>query len=399
MPKVITNVRRIAAVSTYYENIGDELIREGMMYQLRAAIGQSVCFDQVSKSNALSLFMPVSAITHAPTWRMPSLRRRIVHRAGRTLERARPWPLRDRVAKADVVAFAGTPLFYFTAGQNFYDQEPWPETIFENRIAASGGPQLIAMGVGSILDRDIDQTLADHPEAADFLRRFVDRAALITTRDDDTAALLRAANPQAAHKVHRMICPSIWGRRNLGLTPASQPIAPKRALVGYSEESASWDGRGDDVRIGRRGACHAVIMHLCKRGYDVQLIAHNDLDEPPQRRIAADHGLPAPIRVSARTLLQQASQSRLMVTWRVHGAMAALSMGLGTLLFRTDSRYTMAEQLGASILDDREKPSPGETLDRIAAGYDIGYQQRIHSLNERCDEQLQTLTEKLRESL
>lgn len=399
MHKVITHVQRIAAVSTYFENIGDELIREGMMYQLRSALGNQIRFDQVSKSNALSLFLPVSAITHAPTWRMPTLRRRIVQRAGRTLERARPWPLRDRVAKADLVAFAGTPLFYFTAGQNFYDQEPWPKTIFENRIAASGGPHLIAMGVGSILEHDVDQTLSEHPKAADFLRRFVDRATLITTRDDDTAALLRAANPQATHKVHRMICPSIWGRRNLNITPATQPIAPKRALVGYSEESASWDGRGEDVRIGRRGACHAAIMHLRKHGYDVQLIAHNDLDEPPQRRIAADHGLPAPIRVSARTLLQQAAQARLMVTWRVHGAMAGLSMGLSTLLFRTDSRFAMAEQLGASILDDRETLSPGDTLDRIAAAYDIGYQRRINSLNQRCDEQLQTLTEALRESL
>lgn len=397
MPDIAT-IRRVAAVSTYYENIGDELIREGMMHQLRAAFGERLRFDHVSKSNALSLYAPVTSLTHAPTWRMPRLRRRVLQRAGRAI--ARPWPVPDRIARADVVAFAGTPLFYFTAGQTFFDRELWPRLIFEHRLANRETPRLVALGVGSILDRPIEQTLGEHPEAAEFLHRFVDRAALITTRDDDTAALLHAANPEAAHKVHRMICPSIWGRLNLGIEPPAKPLTTKRALIGYSEESASWDN-GDEraLRAGRRAACDEVIDHLKRSGYDVQLIAHNDLDLPVQRDVAAAHGIAAPIDVNARTLIEQCTAARLMVTWRVHGAMGALSMGLATLLFRTDSRYTMAEQLGAAIADDREDHPINPILDRIDAGYESDYERRLQSINQRRDAQLDQLVAMLREAM
>ena len=83
--------------------------------------------------------------------------------------------------------------------------------------------------------------------------------------------------------------------------------------------------------------------------------------------MASEWGLSVPKVADSRGLIATIANARAVVTWRVHGALAALALGRPALLFGTDSRHITAWELGAQILDDRcvSTATICEALDRL----------------------------------
>jgi polysaccharide pyruvyl transferase len=368
---VIARPRRVALLSTYYENAGDDLIRHGVQHQLGAVLDLEPHWRHVSKSNLLSMSLPLSQWTHAPVSRMPARQKRLTTTLSRALRGARFLP--DKFRGADVFAVAGTPIFYFVGDHSFIDVEAehganWPEAILAERIEQRRTPRMVALGIGSIYEGSPVELLARHPTAASFIRRFVERAGLVTTRDAATDALLRTACPEHDERIVRSICPSFWAQERFGVAPAPKP---KHVLVSFAVESAAWDLSAPraDVVAGRLRALDWVLAYFRERRYDVALVAHNRYDLEPPTAIAHAWGLPAPMLVDARGLVEATWGAQAVVTWRVHGALAAVAAGRPALLFRTDSRWGTAAELGAGVLDDRclSRPELVGALDRLCA--------------------------------
>ena len=361
----------VALLSTYYENVGDDLIRHGVQQQLAAVLGLEPRWRHVSKSNLLSVSWPLSHWTHAPLSRMPARQRRLTSTVSRWLRGARFLP--DKIRGADAFAVAGTPLFYFVGDHSFIDVEAehganWPAAILAERIEPQRGPPMLALGIGSIYEGAPAELLARHPAAASFIRRFVERAALVTTRDAATDALLRTASPAQDERIVRSICPSFWAQERFGIQAEAKP---RRVLVSFTLESADWDlsAPRETVVAGRLRALDWVLAYFRERRYDIALIAHNAYDLEPPTKIAHAWGLPAAAAVDARGLLEATAAAEAVVTWRVHGALAAVAAGRPALLFRTDSRWGTAAEFGAGVLDDRclSRPELVGALDRLCA--------------------------------
>jgi hypothetical protein len=351
---------RIALLSTYYENVGDDLIRLGVQSQIASALGKTPRWRYVSKSNQLSLSMPLSRWSHAPVSRMREDRQRRAATWVRLLERGR-FVVPDKIRGSDAFVVAGTPIFYFVGDYSFLDIERkyganWPEAVFENRVERERGPRMVALGVGSIYEGSPEELLAKHRAAEAFIRRFVARSSLVTTRDAATDALVRTACPDAHTRILRSICPSFWAGERFG--PAASP-RPKRVAVSFTLESANWDLSAPREQIvdARLRAFDLVIGYFRERRYDIDLIAHNEYDLDSPTAIAHRWGLRAPRSVDARQLIEAGASAEVVVTWRVHGAIAARSAGRPALLLRTDSRWHTAAEVGASVLDDRTASS------------------------------------------
>jgi Polysaccharide pyruvyl transferase len=357
----------ITLLSTYFENVGDDLIRIGVQSQIRSVVGSEPRWEHVTKSNPLSLSQPVSRRTHAPVGRMLPEERA----AAAPSSSSEASPLRDKIRHCDAFVVAGTPIFTFVGDRSFLDIEAtsggdWPRIVFAERVESAPEPPMIALGVGSIFEGPPDVTLANHRPAAEFIRRFVDRAALVTTRDGPTDALLRAACPDLQARIVRTICPSFWAAPELA---AVRPAPQRRVTIGFALESVNWDlsASRQELIEARERAFSRVITYFRERDYAIVLVAHNEYDVAASERVAGRRGMPAAELVSAERLVDAICSSAVVVTWRVHGAIAARSVGRPALLFRTDSRSASAAELGALVFDDRTGSREGLTsmLDRL----------------------------------
>jgi hypothetical protein len=367
--------RPITLLSTYHENTGDDLIRFGVQQQISDALGAVPRWRHVSKSNPLSLNLPLSRWSHAPISRMAPGERAAAAALASAFREAGPL-LRDKVRDAAMLVVAGTPVFYFVGERSFVEIEAehganWPQTIFADRVEPAATPALLALGVGSIYEGPAEALLERHPAAALFMRRFVERAALVTTRDAATDELLRAAAPASAGRIVRSICPSFWAAQRFG---TAVPEPQRRVTISFALESAEWDLSAPHAAVvdARERALSRVVSYFRQRGYAISLVAHNEHDIAAPDTVARRRGLAAPLLVDARGLMDEVARSSVVVTWRVHGAVAARSVGRPALLFRTDSRWEVAADLGADVADDRtaSKDDVVTALDRLCAAAD-----------------------------
>jgi Polysaccharide pyruvyl transferase len=362
----------ITLLSTYFENTGDDLIRAGVQHQLRSAQDGDPRWRHVAKSNPLSLHLPRSRATHGPLARMSGEDRRAAEARVSALRDARS-VVRDHLTDASAFVVAGTPIFYFVGDQSFLGIEAtygadWPRVVFAERVESQPHPPMLALGVGSIYEGAPAEVLAAHPPAAEFIRRFVERAALVTTRDAPTDALVRTAAPEHDRRIVRSICPSFWAAEAFG---APVPDPARRVTISFALESVNWDlsAPRDAVVAARERALDRVIAYFRERAYAIALVAHNEWDIEAGAPIAQRWGLPPPAPVDARQLVEAAARSHAVVTWRVHGAIAARSVGRPALLFRTDGRWQSAAEVGADVLDDRNcgDEELEAALDRLCA--------------------------------
>ncbi len=362
--------RAVTLLSTYYENIGDDLIRLGVQQQIISALGTVPRWRHVTKSNPLSLNLPLSRVTHAPLARMSPDERKAASSVASALGDARSIG-HDKIFDADAFVVAGTPLFYFVGDRSFIEIEAdhggdWPRAVFAECVESRSAPRMIALGVGSIYEGSPADILTAHPEAANFIRRFVDRAVLVTTRDAATDALLRAACPEFGARILRSVCPSFWAVEHFGGGP---PVPQRQVTISFALESADWDRSAAHGAIveARARALSRVITYFRKRNYAVALVAHNPYDVAAAAAVAQRRGLPPAELIDARRLVDDVSRSDVVVSWRVHGAIAARSVGRPALLFKTDSRWGTAVELGAEITDDRtaSKEELEGALDRL----------------------------------
>ncbi len=346
---------RISLLSTYFENVGDDLVRAGVQRQLQLALGGNPTWLHTSKSNGLSLFSPLSRFSHNPLARMNSTIRAIAVSLGNRLNESSAFTFLDKALNTDLFVIAGTPLFYFVGADNFLNAEAnfgsnWPETVFSKRLEPVGAPPFIALGVGSIYEGTAVDLLKAHPNAANFLNRFLRKAVLVSTRDDRTYDLLKLACPERENILVRSVCPSLWAESEAVPKPMGLKV-----LISYSAESSNWDLTRSkrEVLDRRRLALDWVLQYFHERGFEIVIAAHNKLDSQVQHALNLEKRARLITLRSAADLTRAVGEASLTITWRIHGAMAALAAGRPAVLFRTDARSPMAENLGALSVDDR----------------------------------------------
>ncbi len=365
---------RTVVLSTYYENIGDDLIRDGTLALLRRIFGE-LTFRHLAKSNPLGAVLPLSYFAHGPTHRMTGPLRFAV----RALDRAvRRWPARP----AELAVVAGTPLFYHLPFGTFLELEPWIDH-FHRRVLEAALVPLLTLGIGSILPGNPPRFPTGYERERQFIADFIDRSVIVTTRDDATFALLNECRRAGSKTpVFRTLCPSFWAADGFGIRREKTVNQARVVSVSFSVESLRWDEGASEALRRRWAAVRFVLAELARRGFSVNLVCHNEHDVPPAKILAREYRLPSPLRATSRTMLELFARSRALVTWRVHGALGANSLGVPALLFRTDSRVGLAAELDIPVVDDRvlSEPELLAALDRLFAGPDAD---RLPALRDR----------------
>jgi hypothetical protein len=361
-------MKTAAVLSTYRENVGDDLIRLGCEYLLGRMSPGPWRFRRWAKSNALGASLSFGPLSTTSIHR----RSPIVQAVLRRVERAsigpwNPWRFR-RLLASDVILLCGTPLFYLTRGHDFADTETWPGILLE--AARSGRvPPIVTLGCGSIIPPGGDEMRDAHGAALDLVRNVVAVQSLVVCRDDLTRRLIWSAGIPERTPLPVLPCPSAWAVDRLGIGPVPAVPAGRTVCISFSLESSAWsEHRERDEHI-RAALLAMTLAEIERRGFRAVALAHNEYDVAAFDRVKRsrrDMNNLAVRRVNAVELLVQLRSARGLVTWRVHGAAVARSLGIPALLFRTDSRAAMAETLGATIVPNAI--SSGSAVESFLAG-------------------------------
>lgn len=352
-----------ATLSTFRENVGDDLIRLGCEHLLECLSPGPWRYRRWAKSNALSASVELGRLSKTSIHRRSPLARAVLRRAERaSLTACNPWRFR-RLLASDLILLCGTPLFYFTQHDDFAGNETWPGILLH--VARTGqAPPIVTLGCGAIVPDGVDELRTSHSRAFGLVRDVVSIQSLVGCRDLLTQRLIRSAGAPEETPLPVLPCPSVWAADRLGIERDREAAAGRTVCVAFSTESCNWATSGDrdeQVRIDLLGN---VLDGIARCGFGAVVLAHNELDvEAIQRakRSRRDWSGLIVRRMDATGLLEQLRHARGLVTWRVHGAVAARSLGVPALLFRTDSRSTMAEMLGTTVVDNA--PSSAQAVE------------------------------------
>jgi hypothetical protein len=382
-------------LSTFRENVGDDLIRLGCEYLLERMSPGPWRHERWAKSNALGASLPLGPLSTTSIHRRGRLVRAVLRRLERaSFTRGNPWRYRTLLS-SDLVLLCGTPLFYFTRESDFAHTENWPDILLQ--AARSGRvPPIVTLGCGSIVPQGADELRERHPAALDLARRVVSIQSLVVCRDESTRRLIRFAGIPERVPLPILPCPSAWAVDRLGIGAVPVASADRTICISFSLESSRWseDGERDEhVRIDLLSKALAAIE---RRGFRPVILAHNELDVVAFERLRRSRkdmeGLTA-WRVNAVDLLGHLAVARGVLTWRVHGAVAARSLGIPALLFRTDSRAGTAETFGATVVPNDVSSEPA--LESFLAACDREgpphEQEALVSLKAHAVEQLRRL--------
>lgn len=354
-------IQNASLLTTLHENVGDDLIRYGVMHLVASIEGADWRWRMWTKSNPLSAALNLGSLSTCTTHRQPRLVRRCLERAQRGLKRLPGRWQYGRVLGADVVILCGTPLIYLLPSTGFHISETWPHDLLAIKGLAPTKP-MVAVGVGSILRPNAEEALARHPEAASLIRELFRDLSLFYCRDSATLQLLQKCGVKATSEANLGPCPSLWAVDHFGIRRRKSTNGPT-LCISFSLESSDWAANAAEDLAIRWRLISALIARCRQEKIRIKYLAHNEIDVRACAQLKAK--IPAAEAdelhvVDARGLLGELSDAIGLVTWRVHGAMAARSLEVPTLLIATDSRFLTAAECGVETV-----PNADESLGRI----------------------------------
>lgn len=371
----------VTYLSTYFENIGDDFIRLGISYLLNKIYNNEIKEYHVSKSNSLSYLFNLNKWTHSPRWQMNKNQQWITDRIYFFLLRIGfQKRFYKRIEQSNVIILAGTPLFFFTKGEyTFLKNMNWPSGFYGEIKKHFPGKKIFCVGAGSIYDFSVDDLSVTYPEELKFLNNFVNDVDFLAVRDSKTKQLLSVASQ--SNNIIQLACPSIFSSRKYTISRGeSSKLKNKTIVLSYSEESANIDLNKENTISKRREILDKIVTSLTLKGYKLSFFAHNKVDKDLHKYLKAQYPHIKLEKGSSEDFLKLISSVDLLISWRVHGAMGAASLGCPAILFKTDSRASTTEIFDLDVVDDRVS-SEGEIMNIINKNLELGYTVKVNNID------------------
>ncbi len=315
---------RITFITTVRHNVGDDFVREGLVYLLKRALrGRRLRFETVHK--------------HAPI---------TARRGFGRLRRLQPLddrlPLQlsgDRIAAADWVVQSGAPVYWCHPQVNAHccDNE-WFGPLIRRRAVPLGKTVLnIAGGSCQTFHSEGSDVC---PRCRDYIAEFYRLCRTTTLRDAPARVMLQSAGGDAPV----IPCTSLFAVEEHGIKAAKGEYAavnfmPKGAhyTFGQAIDEQKW------FEEFRR------FYFELKRFTRVIFSCHDERERRWARRIdpKAEIFFAAP---NSRKYLEFYSRATAGVVNRIHAAMALASLGKPALAVGGDTRAQMVRELGLPVL-------------------------------------------------
>ncbi len=327
----------ILFITTLHHNPGDELIRLGQEHLFKQII-PSVNYSYVHKHDPRTLYEHFCQRRRTPHRLLSPL----LYQAMRIINGTSS----DKLARTDLVVFAGTP-FIFRQHTHVLPctsaNAEWVSPTWGRLIHVMRDKPVMNLAAGTSIDDSsrIQDVLSDR-RVTSFLHQSLNRTALITARDELTATILS----QLGYQVPVLPCTSLWASEGAGIRPQTPEYVAINIMPAGVHTS-----RGQSLDPHRWEKTIRQVLPQIEKKHRVLLVCHSE----DEARTAAQWfpGRPLVCSREGTVLLAAYSKAYFAICNRVHGAAAAASMNRPALAIGGDSRADLVRQFKLPVLDIR----------------------------------------------
>ncbi|MDZ4287150.1 MAG: polysaccharide pyruvyl transferase family protein [Prosthecobacter sp.] len=320
---------RVCLISTVRHNVGDDFVREGIVWLLEKILG-GVEARVVHKHFPLTVRGGFSEKLDAWTRGLPQ--RLVLSNLADSL------PLNEKtdgILNSDIVVQCGAPVYWKNRYSSCAGTE-WFGPLIERRwTRVRDRVPLLNLGAGSCqaLASDGSEVWED-PACRKFIQDFTSAASLTTVRDCLAQQIVR----QCGHEVPLLPCPSIFAPQAAGV-----PYDPRDYVaLNYMPAAGHYDlaEQGETVRLAwERRFCESA--RALARRHPCLMVCHDHREYEEAGRLLPE--LPRSLTLDWRDCLKAYAGCQFALVNRVHGGVAAAAMGKPVLLIGNDSRLFSAK--------------------------------------------------------
>ena len=331
------SISKVAVITTVDHNVGDDFVREGILFLLEKKLGQ---------------FEPLLIHKHVPItvrqrldWvyrtGMASFADRIPQLGSRRLSKLLDLlplnPQKDKILLSDLLVQSGAPVYWVLPSGSGAHTNEWYEPFIRRRYQnISSRVPFINLGAGTCQPYYSDGSeFAGNSQVSDYICDLYDKCLVTTVRDTLSNKVL------AGYGRHAPVipCPSIFGRDRLQIAPKR----PEYIAMNFMQVGGHYDF-DQPIDPDKWGRTFASFYRTMSNEQAVVISCHNEKELREVRAILPEAKVF--IAKTAQEYLDFYSGASCYVGNRVHAAFATASFGRPGFIIGSDTRALMAAQIG-----------------------------------------------------
>jgi hypothetical protein len=329
-------VKKIAVITTVNHNVGDDFVREGIIYLLRKKLGET----------GVALIHKHIPVTVRPEfeWIYYTGLTRVLNKfwgGGLLLSRvidALPLNRRtDKILNCDLLVQSGAPVYWcHKSGRGSHNNEWYKPLIKRRYLDIRHRVPFANIGVGSCQPYYSDGSeFVRNIRCSSYIRELHSLCAVTTVRESLSKRILNSLGLDAPV----IPCPSIFAKDHFNI----QPHTPEYIALNFMSRGGHYD-LGQRIDKEKWEKTFTSFFGEIKTRYPVVLVCHDR-----KEFVLAGRMIPEASRYiasSSRDCLGFYSRAKFFLGCRVHGALAVGSFGRPAFVVGADTRSQMVDEIG-----------------------------------------------------
>lgn len=350
-------------ITTTNHNVGDDFVREGIMYLLDSHFSKSgaVEYELIHKHSPISV---VSGLESIRSTRISN----IVEPFVRTLGGVLP----DKIKSCELLVQSGAPI-YWCHEESHCGNNEWFSPLVENRYLKNRSPQkFINLAGGSCQTYYSDGSeFLECDVCSLYVKKLFECADLTIVRDKLARTILSSFGLDA----RVFPCTSIFAKDRLGV----KACEGEYVVLNYMQSGGHYTF-GQEIDSDNWARRFVELYHTLSKSKVVIVSCHNQIELDIVSRLLPD----------AETFLVPNDYQAFMgfyakaeyaIVNRVHAGFMVASLGKPVVVIGTDSRARMIEELGLKSYFVEDVPEWNEIIEYLEAEKK-SYEDKIESIRE-----------------
>jgi len=317
---------KIAIITTLRHNIGDDFIREGIIFLLKQHFGQHISCSLIHK--------------HSPITSRYGFEWFRYNRLAKWVDRYLPLSLaKDRILEADLVVQSGAPIFWHNEQFHCADNE-WFGPLVERRMGKSKRqPKFINLAGGSAQRFASDGSeFLECSKCNPYIKKLYGVAAAMSVRDKIAEKILQKLG---VTDVPVLPCSSIFAINELNIPDAGQEFV----VINYMKNGSHFTFGQDIDHAHWESAMQEFYRYLKAQGEKVVFSCHNQAEVEMAKTITQNTD-EIFFSEDYHDYLHLYAKAKMGIMNRIHGGFPIASFGKPAIIIGTDTRIKMTDLIG-----------------------------------------------------